>query len=71
VGQGSVDQIGEDLLDHRVRPVSQIRLHRGEGGVGEKGVVAEAGQQLVLPGGILPADAAHHQPGGELMAGAG
>jgi len=59
---------------HRVRPVGQIRLHCGEGGVGEEGVVAPAREQLTLPGvglGIELADPADHQPGVELVAGAG
>ncbi|MDQ3966202.1 MAG: hypothetical protein M3246_07110, partial [Actinomycetota bacterium] len=41
-----------DLLDDRVRPVGQIGLDGGEGGVGEEGVVAPACQQLTLPGDV-------------------
>jgi hypothetical protein len=72
--QGPVDQVGEDLLDHCARPVGQIRLHGREGGVGDKGVVAAAREQLTLAGvdlGVELADPADHQPGAELVAGAG
>ena len=67
VRERPVGPVGEDLLHDRVVAVLFFGLDELEGGVGEDGVVAPGGEQLVLPGGcllVLVADAAHGQPGG-------
>jgi hypothetical protein len=71
VGQGAVAEVGEDLLDDGVVAVMGLGLDGLERRVGEDGVVAPAGEQLVLAGGGLAvevADAADDQPGGDRLA---
>jgi hypothetical protein len=48
VGQGSVDEFGEDLLDDGVAAVLGPRLHEDERAVGERGMAAPDGEQLAL-----------------------
>ena len=55
MSQGTVGPVGEDLLDDGVVAVLLLGLEHHERGVGEHGVVAPDGEQLVLafarPGG--------------------
>ena len=48
-----------------------VSLDSGESGVGDKDVIAVAEQQLALPGRVVPANSAHHQPDADLVTGAG
>src|SRR5690606_8454473 len=48
VGQGSVDEFGEDLLDDGVAAVVSLGLFQDERAVGEDGVVAPHGEQHAL-----------------------
>ena len=73
MGQGSVDEFGEDLFDDGVAAVLRFGLDEHERAVGERGVVAPHGEQLTLAvdGGLVEVgDAAHDQPGGDRVAGA-
>ena len=72
--QRAVLEFGDDLLDDGVVAVSGFCVqHRA---VGEHGVVAVDREQLALLGGLSgrhvfhvePADSAHDQPGGDLLA---
>ena len=45
--------VGEDLLGLSVAAVAFFGLVQGEGGVGEHGMVALGGEQLIPPGGGL------------------
>jgi hypothetical protein len=72
VGQWSVDEFGEDLLDHGVTSVLLLGLDKDERAVGERGVVAPHGEQVALgvDGGLVQVgDALHDQPGGDLVRG--
>ena len=71
VGERAGVQVGDDLLDDGVVAVLAFGLDQFERRVGEHGVVAPDGEQLVLPFGCLlvaGADAADDQPGGDLLA---
>ena len=60
--------VSEDLLDRGVVAVLPLGLDQLERGIGEHGVVAPGGEQLVLPGSCLlvqVADPADDQPGGD------
>ena len=50
VGQGAVLEFGDDLLDQGVVAVTLIGLDRGQGAVGDEGVVAVGREQLALLG---------------------
>ncbi len=50
VGQGPVLQLGDDLLDDGVVAVPLVGLDRGQGAVGDEGVVAVGREQLALLG---------------------
>ncbi len=70
VGQGPVNQIGEDLFHLGVAAMVLLSLEGFEWGVGEDGVVTPDGKQFVLaPGGcgaeVL--DPADDQPGGDRL----
>ena len=63
--------VGEDLLHDGVVAVLPLGLDELERRVGEDGVVAPDGEQLVLPGGcflVQVADPADDQPGGDGLA---
>ena len=67
----AVSPVGEDLLHDRVVTVLFFGLGQLERGIGEDGVVAPGGKQLVLPGGRLlaqVADPADDQPGRDRLA---
>jgi hypothetical protein len=63
VRQRSVLQVGNDLLDDRVRPVGLLGLEHRQRAVGEHRVVAVGGEQLALVVGVHVLDPAHDQPG--------
>jgi hypothetical protein len=66
-----VDQIGVDLLHHRVITMVFFGLHQPVGAVGEDRMVAVGGEQFVLaaPGlAVEPLNPAHDQPGGDGLA---
>jgi hypothetical protein len=68
VRQRPVSPVGEDLFGLGVAAVLLLRLDQGERGVGEHGVVAPDGEQLVLaPGGrrVEVFDPADDQPSGD------
>lgn len=50
VGEGSVDEIGEDLFDDGVVAVSLVGGDGGQVGVGQEGVVAPGWEQFFLTG---------------------
>ncbi len=66
VGQRSVDQVGEDLLDHGVPAMVGLGLGELEWAVGEHRVIPVGGKQLALALhgglGVEPLDASHDQP---------
>ena len=71
VSQGSAGDVGEELLHDGVAAVLPLGLDQLERGVGEDGVVAPGGEQLVLPGGgllVQVADPADDQPRGDGLA---
>jgi hypothetical protein len=45
VGQGAVDQVGEDGFDDRVLAVGDVRLGGGQVGVGEERVYRQTGNR--------------------------
>jgi len=66
-----VGPVGEDLLHDGVVAVLFLGLDQLERGIGEDGVVAPDGEQLILPGSgllIQVADPADDQPGGDGLA---
>ena len=70
VRERPIAPVGEDLLHDGVVAVLVLGLDQLERGVGEDGVVAEDGEQLVLArGGLLVqvADPADDQPGGDRL----
>jgi hypothetical protein len=71
VRQWSVDEVGEGLLDHRVPAVGAVSVHRGQGRVGEEGVIPPDREQLGLAGPGGGPDAADDQAAGQRPAGAG
>jgi hypothetical protein len=66
MGQGALDQVGEELFDDGVAAVVGLGLGELERAVGEHRVVPVGGEQLALAlgGGFggEPADPAHDQP---------
>jgi hypothetical protein len=71
VGERAAGDVGEDLLHDGVVAVVPLGLDELKRRVGEHGVVAPGGEQLVLPGGCLlvqVADLADDQPGGDGLA---
>lgn len=67
MGQGSVDQVGEDGFDDGVLAVGDVGLGGREVGVGEERVVSLHREQGVAEAGIF--DAAYHQSRGEPILG--
>ena len=68
MSQGAAGDVGKDLLDDGVVAVLPLSLDELEGRVGEDGMVAPDGEQLVLPLSSLlvqVADPADDQPGGD------
>jgi hypothetical protein len=65
-------ELGDDLLDDGVVPVGCLRGQHRRRAVGEHGVMPVLGEQRGLPGGhrvgVEPADPAHDQPGGNVLA---
>lgn len=49
MGQRAVNEVGEDLLDHRVATVLGLGLGELERAVGEHSVVPVGGEELFLP----------------------
>src|SRR5271165_5571378 len=71
MSQGAAGDVGEDLLHDGVVAVLPLSLDELEGRVGEYGMVAPDGEQLVLPLSSLlvqVADPADDQPGGDGLA---
>jgi hypothetical protein len=70
VCQRSVAQVGEDLLDDRVVAVLGLGLRQDVWAVGEHRVIAPAGRQFLLPGGlgvVQPVDTADDEPRGDRL----
>lgn len=67
MGEGSVDQVGEDGFDDGVSAVGDVGGRCRLEAVGEERVVAPDREQFVEPGPV--ADSAHDQPCGHGMAG--
>jgi hypothetical protein len=70
VREGSVAEVGEELLDDGVAAVLLLGLDELVRAVGEDGVVAPGGEQLALSRRgilVLVADAADDQPGGDMQ----
>jgi hypothetical protein len=66
VGQRSVDEVGEDLLDDGVPAMLGFGLHERERAIGEHRVIPIRGEQLALAlrggVGVEACDAPHDQP---------
>jgi hypothetical protein len=70
VCQGTVLELGDDLLEDRVVTVSLVGLDGREGGVGDEPVMAVGVEQFALSGmrgGVEPLDAADHQPADDVL----
>ena len=66
MGQGTVLQVGDDLLDG-VAAVGGLGVEHRQGAVGEHRVVAVDGEQLALVGRVQVGHSAHDQPGGDVL----
>src|SRR5262245_22986930 len=66
--EGAVTPVGEHLLGLGVAAVLLLGLEHHERRIGEDGVVAPGGEQLILAPGIEVFDAADDQAGGDRLA---
>jgi hypothetical protein len=71
MSQGTTFQVGVDLFDDRVLAVALFGVQHRHRIVGEHGVVSPGGEQGILTGrdagGIEAFDAAHDQPGADVL----
>jgi hypothetical protein len=67
VCERAVLQVGDDLLDDRMAAMVGLRLQHRQGAVGEHGVVPVDREQWALVGRVDVRDAAHDEPGGDLL----